>query len=177
MESEAMPQATPQVPETGELPEAARRGPISHTIFRVARLHRMLAGQLLREVGLHPAQELVMMQLWDRGRMRQTDLARHVGADAATMTRSIQRLEKAGFVRRVRSTSDKRSVLVEATAASQALRRQVEDLWARLEGYVAGDLTDAERGETLAVLERLEVALAAHSGDAQASSRPGAPDA
>ncbi|MFG3016844.1 MarR family winged helix-turn-helix transcriptional regulator [Streptomyces cinerochromogenes] len=170
-------EATPQVPETGELPEAARRGPISHAIFRVARLHRMLAGQLLREVGLHPAQELVMMQLWDRGRMRQTDLARHVGADAATMTRTIQRLEKAGFVRRVPSTSDKRSVLVEPTAASQALRQQVENLWARLEDYVAGDLTDAERGESLAVLERLETNLAASARDADQPARPGGPDA
>lgn len=167
----------PQVPEAGELAEAARRGPISHAIFRVARLHRMLAGQLLRDVGLHPAQELVMMQLWDRGRVRQTDLARHVSADAATMTRTIQRLEKAGFVRRVRSTSDKRSVLVEPTAASQALRQQVEDLWSRLEDYVAGDLTDAERGETLAALERLETALAAHISDAEPPSRPAAPDA
>ncbi|MEU6510164.1 MarR family winged helix-turn-helix transcriptional regulator [Streptomyces sp. NPDC046942] len=167
----------PQAPATGELPEAARRGPISHAIFRVARLHRMLAGQLLREVGLHPAQELVMMQLWDRGRMRQTDLARHVGADAATMTRTIQRLEKAGFVRRVRSTSDKRSVLVEPTAASQALRRQVEDLWARLEDYVAGDLTGAELSETLAVLERLEANLATHISDAEPPSPASAPDA
>ncbi|MFD5742458.1 MarR family winged helix-turn-helix transcriptional regulator [Streptomyces massasporeus] len=169
------PEAMPQVPETGELPEAARRGPVSHAIFRVARLHRMLAGQLLREVGLHPAQELVMMQLWDHGRMRQTDLARHVGADAATMTRTIQRLEKAGFVRRVRSTSDKRSVLVEPTAASQALRRQVEDLWARLEDYATGDLTDTEREKTLDALERLEANLAAHAGDAPSS--PGALDA
>ena len=169
------PEAMPQVPETGELPEAARRGPVSHAIFRVARLHRMLAGQLLREVGLHPAQELVMMQLWDHGRMRQTDLARHVGADAATMTRTIQRLERAGFVRRVRSTSDKRSVLVEPTAASQALRRQVEDLWARLEDYATGDLTDTEREKTLDALERLEANLAAHAGDT--SSSPGALDA
>ncbi|MFJ1732959.1 MarR family winged helix-turn-helix transcriptional regulator [Streptomyces sp. NPDC088254] len=167
----------PQAPATGELPEAARRGPISHAIFRVARLHRMLAGQLLREVGLHPAQELVMMQLWDRGRMRQTDLAQHVGADAATMTRTIQRLEKAGFVRRLRSTSDKRSVLVEPTAASQALRQQVEDLWARLEDYVAGDLAGAELSETLAVLERLEANLATHINDAEPPSPASAPDA
>ncbi|WLW50819.1 MarR family winged helix-turn-helix transcriptional regulator [Streptomyces sp. YU58] len=165
MESEAVP----QVSETGELPEAARRGPISHAIFRVARLHRMLAGQVLREVGLHPAQELVMMQLWDRGRMRQTDLARHVGADAATMTRTIQRLEKAGYVRRERSTSDKRSVLVEPTAASLALRQQVEELWSRLEDYVTGGLTEVERSETLAVLEQLETNLAAHASDTELS--------
>ncbi|QTD96027.1 MarR family winged helix-turn-helix transcriptional regulator [Streptomyces cyanogenus] len=170
-------EATPQAREAGDLPEAARRGPISHAIFRVARLHRMVAGQLLREVGLHPAQELVMMQLWDRGRMRQTDLAGHLGTDAATMTRTIQRLEKAGFVRRARSASDKRSVLVEPTAASQALRRQVEDLWARLEDHVAGDLTGAERSETLAVLERLETNLVTHVSDGEPSSLPGASDA
>ncbi|MGW2383842.1 MarR family winged helix-turn-helix transcriptional regulator [Streptomyces sp. NPDC001658] len=173
MESEAVP----QVSETGELPEAARRGPISHAIFRVARLHRMLAGQVLREVGLHPAQELVMMQLWDRGRMRQTDLARHVGADAATMTRTIQRLERAGYVRRERSTSDKRSVLVEPTAASLALRQQVEELWSRLEDYVTGGLTEVERSETLSVLERLETNLAAHTGDTGLPSGSGATDA
>ncbi|MEU6662031.1 MarR family transcriptional regulator [Streptomyces sp. NPDC046821] len=160
MELEAMP----QVPESEEFSEAARRGPISHAILRVARLHRALACQILREVGLHPAQELVMMQLWDRGQMRQTDLARRLGTDAATMTRTIQRLEKAGFVRRTRSTSDKRSVLVESTAAGHALRKQVEDLWARLEDYAAGDFTDAELSKTLAVLERLETNLATHAG-------------
>ncbi|MER6923676.1 MarR family transcriptional regulator, partial [Streptomyces spiralis] len=94
-----------------------------------------------------------------------------------TMTRTIQRLEKAGFVRRVRSTSDKRSVLVEPTAASHALRQQVEDLWGRLEDYAAGDLTDTQRDETLAVLERLEASLAAHTNGAEAPPHPGAPDA
>ncbi|MDC0769625.1 hypothetical protein [Streptomyces sp. HD] len=34
------------------------------------------------------------------------------------------------------------SVLVEPTAASQTLRQQVEDLWAGIESYVAGGLTE-----------------------------------
>ncbi|MFF7380840.1 MarR family winged helix-turn-helix transcriptional regulator [Streptomyces massasporeus] len=99
-----------------------------------------------------------------------------VGAGSPTRG-PIQRLEKAGFVRRVRSTSDKRSVLVEPTAASQALRRQVEDLWARLEDYATGDLTATEREKTLDALERLEANLAAHAGDPEPPSSPGAPDA
>src|SRR6476659_2124303 len=106
------------------VPVSAAGGPISHAIFRVARLHRMLAGQLLREVGLHPAQELVMMQLWDRGAQRQTDLVRFLGSDAATMTRTVRRLENAGFVRRRPCTQDKRVTIVEPTAASLALRTQ-----------------------------------------------------
>ncbi|MEU6782629.1 MarR family transcriptional regulator [Nonomuraea angiospora] len=78
---------------------SVQAGPLNHAIIRVARLHRMLAAQLLRRVGLHPSQELVMMQLWDRGPQRQTDLVRMLGSDTATMTRTIQRLEHAGFVR------------------------------------------------------------------------------
>ncbi|GAA4994130.1 hypothetical protein GCM10025734_23870 [Kitasatospora paranensis] len=82
------------------VPASAGGGPISHAIFRLARLHRMHAGQLLRRIGLHPGQELVMMHLWELGAQRQTDLVRLLDSDAATMTRTVQRLEQAGFVRR-----------------------------------------------------------------------------
>ncbi|PBC82465.1 hypothetical protein SAMN05428945_2949 [Streptomyces sp. 2224.1] len=34
--------------------------PVSHATFRLARLHRMFAGQLSRRIGLHPGQELVV---------------------------------------------------------------------------------------------------------------------
>src|SRR5258707_13766642 len=93
------------------IPAAAHGGPISHALFRVARLHRMVAGNLLRRVGLHPGQELAMMYLWEAGPQRQTDLIRLLDSDAATMTRTIQRLEHAGFVRRSPVTDDKRAYL------------------------------------------------------------------
>ncbi|WBO68563.1 MarR family winged helix-turn-helix transcriptional regulator [Streptomyces camelliae] len=142
------------------LPPSVAAGPVSHAIFRVARLHRMLAGQLLRRVGLHTSQELVMMQLWDRGPQRQTDLVRLLGSDAATMTRTIRRLENAGFVRRRSSPSDKRVTIIEPTVASMALRREVERVWLDLESSVADELTPEERAEALKVLGRIEDSLA-----------------
>ncbi|MDQ0746141.1 DNA-binding MarR family transcriptional regulator [Streptomyces africanus] len=141
------------------LPPSVAAGPLSHAILRVARVHRMLAGQLLRRVGLHPGQELVMMQLWDRGPQRQTDLVRLLGSDAATMTRTIQRLENAGFVRRRPSTSDKRATIVEPTAASNALRQEVEHAWLDLEASVVNDLTPKEQAEALEALSRIEAGL------------------
>ncbi|GAA2569320.1 hypothetical protein GCM10010435_49080 [Winogradskya consettensis] len=141
------------------MPASAAAGPVSHAIFRVARLHRMHVGQLLRRVGLHPGQELVMMQLWDGGPQRQTDLARLLGSDAATMTRTVQRLEHAGFVRRMPCATDKRVTIIEPTAASLALRREVENIWAEVESRTLGDQSDADRAETLAALERIETNL------------------
>ncbi|MFC9815258.1 MarR family winged helix-turn-helix transcriptional regulator [Streptomyces virginiae] len=147
------------------VPAAAGGGPISHAIFRLARLHRMYAGQLLRRIGLHPGQELVMMHLWELGPQRQTDLVRLLDSDAATMTRTVQRLEQAGFVRRRPSPTDKRASLIEPTAASHALRREVEQSWSQLEELVATGLTPDERTEALHTLERLEHNLVQAAAD------------
>src|ERR1700752_4736447 len=135
------------------VPAAALGGPISHALFRVARLHRMVAGNLLRRVGLHPGQELVMMYLWEAGPQRQTDLIRLLDSDAATMTRTIQRLEHAGFVRRSPIADDKRAYLIESTAAGRALLPQVEQIWNQLEGIVVGGAGERERQTIRRVLE------------------------
>ncbi|MGA5042242.1 MarR family winged helix-turn-helix transcriptional regulator [Streptomyces capoamus] len=153
---------------TVPVPSAARTGRISHAIFRVARLHRMLAGQLLRRVGLHPGQELVMMHLWEQGPQRQTDLVRLLDSDAATMTRTVRRLEHAGFVRRRPSPTDKRAALIETTPAGHALRTAVERVWAELEAHTTADLSPEEQEIALRVLERFEKNLTripAPSGD------------
>ncbi|WP_420823454.1 MarR family winged helix-turn-helix transcriptional regulator [Streptomyces natalensis] len=151
---------------TVPVPAAAAGGPVSHAIFRLARLHRMFAGQLLRRIGLHPGQELVMMHLWELGPQRQTDLVRLMDSDAATMTRTVRRLEQAGFVRRRPSPTDKRASLIEPTAASHALRREVEQVWSRLEDLSTADLSDDERTAALHTLERLEQNLVRAATDA-----------
>ncbi|MEU6611404.1 MarR family transcriptional regulator [Streptomyces shenzhenensis] len=152
----ASPEGTPADVARPPLPPSVQAGAMTHAIFRVARLHRMLAGQLLRRVGLHPGQELVMMQLWDLGPQRQTDLVRLLGSDAATMTRTVKRLENAGFVRRRPSETDRRATIIEPTTASLALRKEVEQVWAELEDSVAAGLSADEQEDMIRVLARIE---------------------
>jgi DNA-binding MarR family transcriptional regulator len=140
-------------------PGAAAYGRVSHAIFRVARLHRMLAGLLLRRTGLYPGQELVMMHLWDVGPQRQADLVKVLDSDAATMTRTVQRLERAGFVRRTPSPTDRRAVIVESTTAGHALRTQVESIWQDLEDLTTGALDPGRREELLELLTAVERTL------------------
>ncbi|GAB2880753.1 hypothetical protein GCM10022245_14900 [Streptomyces mayteni] len=135
-------------------------GPMTHAILRVARLHRMLAGQLLRRLGLHPMQELVMMQLWEHGPQRQSDLAALLGSDAATMTRTVRRLEHAGFVRRSPSTTDRRVTIITPTSASLALQDEVERAWTEMERSLTEGLTTDERRATMEALARIEERLA-----------------
>jgi DNA-binding MarR family transcriptional regulator len=151
------------------VPTTAHGGPISYAVYRVARLHKMVAGNLLRRLGLYPGQELVMMYLWELGSLRQADLIRLLDSDAATMTRMIQRLEHAGFVRRSPSADDKRAFQIEPTAASYALRPQVEQMWNHLEEIAVGGAGKQEQQTIRRVLEGLEERLtrAAQSGTSQ----------
>jgi DNA-binding MarR family transcriptional regulator len=137
----------------------AALGPVSHAIFRVARLHKMLAGQLLRETGLYPNQELLMMRLWDHGPQRQVDLVNHLDSDAPTVARTVRRLEHAGFVRRTPSPTDRRATIIEATRASLPLRRAVERIWAELEATTVGSMDESQQAEVLATLQALEAHL------------------
>ena len=146
----------PAAATAGRAPGAAAGGPISHAIFRLARAHRMLAANLLREVGLHPGQELLMMRLWECGPQRQADLAVEFDADSASMTRTVQRLERAGYVRRVPDPSDGRVTRVEPTPEGVALRAKVERIWSELERRTVGAMTAGQREEALRTMQRLE---------------------
>lgn len=143
-----------------QAPTAAANGPVSHQLFRAARLHRMLAGYLLRDLGLHRGQELLLMHLWDSGPARQTELIEVLDSDSPTMTRMVQRLEKAGLVERVPDPTDRRAGLVCTTAASETLRLEIEKMWHELEVATVGDLTDADLSPVLTTLGRIEANLA-----------------
>ncbi|MEV8503260.1 MarR family winged helix-turn-helix transcriptional regulator [Actinoplanes sp. NPDC051475] len=137
-------------------PGAAASGPLSHAIFRLARIHQLLAGRLLRGVGLHPSQELLLMRLWESGPQRQTDLAAELGTDSASTTRIVQRLEAAGYVRRLPDPADRRASLVASTPAGDELRTCVERIWAQLEELTVGDMTEEQRETALSSLRTLE---------------------
>jgi DNA-binding MarR family transcriptional regulator len=145
---------------------AASDGPVSNALIRVTRLHVMRTRQLLQGLGLHPGHELLLMHLWDAGPQRQTDLAAEFDTDSASMTRTVQRLERAGFIRRRPDPNDGRATLVESTPAGMALRGRIEQLWAELEADTVGDMPAAQRRQLLRGLQGLEANLSfATTGD------------
>lgn len=136
-------------------------GRISHAIARVARAHRVTAGQLLRRLGLYAGQELLMMQLWEAGPQRQSDLIKLLELDPSTVTRMVQRLEQAGFVTRQPDPADRRAVLVETTPAGEALRREVGQVWQELEDRTLAGIAAEDRAALMRLLGLLEANLTA----------------
>ncbi|MFF8259054.1 MarR family winged helix-turn-helix transcriptional regulator [Streptomyces virginiae] len=165
-------------PQCAAAPSAVLDGPVSHAISRVARLHRIAAGRLLRDLGLHPGQEFLMMHLWDSGAVRQSELIKAVGLDPSTVTKMLQRLEQSGHVRRRPDPADRRASLVEATEASCGLLVEVRGAWGELERQTLDGLDETERAELGRLLGKVEGSLCssvARSGDAECGTAGAGP--
>ena len=144
---------------------AEQAGPVVHAVFRLSRLNRMMISGALRELGLAPGQELLLMQLWDRDGCSQSDLVDRLGLDPSTVTKMLQRLERDGWVCRSPSEDDRRVTIVGLTAAGRGLRCDVTRLWGELERETVRSLSDGERRSLLALLTKMEQSL--HAEDAE----------
>ncbi|HAF71191.1 MAG: Transcriptional regulator, MarR family [Acetothermia bacterium 64_32] len=69
---------------------------------------------MLKDYGVEisPAQGRVMFALWQEDRVPIHELARKTSLKKSTLTNLLDRLEEAGYLRRVRSQDDRREVLV-----------------------------------------------------------------
>ena len=68
-----------------------------------------------------------------------------------TTAKMLARMEKAGFVERARSQTDRRVTLVSLTQAGRALHKRVSTVWNELEHVTTAGLDESEVQE----LERL----------------------
>jgi len=83
------------------------------------------------------------------------DLARHMGVTASTMSLTIDRLERGGYVLRKRSTEDRRRVDLRLTAAGVRIKRQQKVLEPELVEAVLVQLDGRKRGQALRGLKLL----------------------
>jgi len=128
--------------------------------MRAAKAHKAHAGVLLRELGLYPGQELLLMQLWDRDGQIQSDLVRSLQLDPSTVTRMVGRLEEQGVVSRAISPTDRRAVVITLTARGQSLQDDVRRVWTELEQATIESLSEQTRSQVLDGLESIVGALA-----------------
>lgn len=129
----------------GESLSVADLNPLSFAIFALARSHRALAGQMLREVGLFTGQEIILMQLWNQDNQSQKCLGRALRLDHSTIAKSVRRLEDAGLVVRTRSKEDGRVTLVSLTNEGRDLEAKVLGFWNSLEKITGEGLTKEEK--------------------------------
>jgi DNA-binding MarR family transcriptional regulator len=117
---------------------SARRPPVLlEGTQQLAKAQRVHLAALLAPHGLHPGQDNLLMVLWTHPGLRQAELARRLGVEPPTVTRMVQRLERAGLVERVRDPHDARLLRVRATPRARLLEGVVRRAWDEVDAMTA----------------------------------------
>src|SRR5436309_2853535 len=104
-------------------------------IARVALIHRLRISEYLSEHNLYVGQEMLLKCLWNQDGLSQKEIADLMGIQAATVTRMVIRMERAGFVERKTDLEDQRVSLVYLTDLGRSLQSAVEEGWIAIEQY------------------------------------------
>jgi len=116
-----------------------RADSLNRAIRQIGMKHRARAGAALAELGLHPGQEVLLLELDARGERTQVQLAAGLGCEPPSVTLMAQKMEAAGLIVRRPSAHDARATIVELTDQGHALMPRLKDVWRRLaETTVAG---------------------------------------
>lgn len=123
------------------VPTTFNQGPVSYAIFQLARAHRGFAAGLLRQLDLHPGQELVLMHLFDRDGQTQSELLASVGLDHSTLSKTLRRMQDAGLLLRQPADHDRRVMVVHLTEKGRAMREPITSMWQTLEETTTRNLS------------------------------------
>ncbi|MEU3460690.1 MarR family winged helix-turn-helix transcriptional regulator [Streptomyces sp. NPDC006733] len=152
-------------------PSTALQGSLSYAVFRLARAHRGHAAGMLRDMNLHPGQELLLMQLFDRDGQTQSELLDAVGLDHSTVSKSLRRMQEAGLLTREPAEHDRRVMVVHLTDQGRAMQQPIADMWRSLEEISVRDLTAEQIAAFTATAYTIEQSVKDRGQDSRPSSR------
>jgi len=95
--------------------------------FLIAKIHQVsgrIFAKILKKAGIsqiNPAQGRILFALWKKDEIPITELARKTLLSKSTLTSMLDRLEKAGFIIRVPSKKDRRTILIKRTEKDKRL--------------------------------------------------------
>ena len=89
-------------------------------------------------------------------KMMAKDLGAHSALDKMQVSRAVQRLEDAGYIQRHEDTDDRRSKVLQLTAAGRALYQKIWPLVVAREEYILSALEPGERSVLARVMEKVQ---------------------
>ena len=97
-------------------------------LYAAARKVTGLYTPFLKPLGLTYTQYLVFMVLWEKDGVPVSEICSRLYLDNGTVTPLLKKLEAEGFVKRMRSTLDERTVEVTLTEKGRALKQKAAEI-------------------------------------------------
>ncbi|MFG1665544.1 MarR family winged helix-turn-helix transcriptional regulator [Streptomyces sp. Y7] len=153
-------------PEVVEIERALSR--ITYLSTRARQHERLMA---LAGVPLDRAAVALLRQVADTEPLRPGELAARLGVEASHVTRTVQQLQKSGYVTRVPDPQDRRAQRIELTEAGRQAIARVRDAGARGMQLALADWAPEELRELATLFHRMVDDFLAHASDEDGEQR------
>ena len=117
---------------------------VDRLIGEVCGMHHKRAHALLEALGLYRGQPRLLFALWQEEGLTHSELADRTRVRPATISKMVQRMEKAGFLQRRADDEDQRVSRVYLTDAGRGVQDRVDAAFAQLERETLAGFDDEE---------------------------------
>jgi DNA-binding MarR family transcriptional regulator len=111
-----------------DYPQLLLEGQLCFPLYAAARKVICAYTPLLKPLGLTYTQYIVMLALWEHGKVKVGELGKSLYLDCGTLTPLLKKMEEGGWISRCRCKKDERVVYVSVTEKGWELREQVKEL-------------------------------------------------
>ena len=166
MSTPPLPDA-PASPEVIEIERALTR--ITYLSTRARQHDRLMA---LAGVPLDRAAVALLRQVADSEPLRPGELANRLGVEASHVTRTVQQLQKSGYVTRVPDPDDRRAQRIQLTEAGQQAIDRIRDAGARGMQLALSEWSPEELQELANLFHRMVDDFLSHAIDEETEAQP-----
>jgi DNA-binding MarR family transcriptional regulator len=143
--------------------------PIGYLLAQVCRLHHRRAHTVFDAIGLYRGQPPMLKALWEQEGRTHSELADRLHVTPATISKMIQRMEKAGFVVRKPDPHDERVSRVYLAENGRAIWSDVKQAMHEIEVETFADFTAEELASLCRFLNRIRENLEQATGEERSS--------
>ncbi|MGW7407703.1 MarR family winged helix-turn-helix transcriptional regulator [Streptomyces sp. NPDC054833] len=170
MPTEPLPVVPVASPEVVEIERALTR--ITYLSTRARQHERLMA---LAGVPLDRAAVALLRQVADSDPLRPGELAQRLGVEASHVTRTVQQLQKSGYVTRIPDPDDRRAQRIQLTDAGRRAIDRVREAGARGMQLALGEWRPEELRQLATLFHRMVDDFLAYAVEDESGQETGAP--
>lgn len=126
-----------------------------YLVNHAARQFAVLLAERLKPLGLAPAQNAVLLVLWQQDGLSQRELVDALNIRQATAAKTLERMERDGLIAREPHPNDARIKLIRLTDKARALEEEVTGIARSVNQEALATLSEHERGLFLEILKKI----------------------
>lgn len=131
---------------------------VNHRIAALAGLLRRQVFRIIAENNLEitPDQWVVMYCLWQENELSVGEISKRTKKDFANITRIVDKLEKRGYVNKVKSKKDSRSTIIHILPKADNNKEKLQNIWKESTDLAMRGISEKEQQEFITIIEKIE---------------------